>query len=164
MRMFGWCIFKRQSTYEHEVFVFCVTHSCTFYSLFHALAVMTMFRAWSPSTHVARMLLVISRTCCTSAFSACSRQPRRWTPFVRYFTYSLHFCLLSHIVSCVRKVNQTRQIAVYSNALVVEIWRDVGNHEKPNSEKPLLWLLFVAFEQHHVGHVFSTVGVFCVPS
>ena len=46
--------------------------------------------------------------------SACSRQPRRWTPFVRYFTYSLHFCLLSHIVSCVRKVKQTRQIAVYS--------------------------------------------------
>ena len=35
-------------------FVCFVTHACTFYSLFHALAVMTMFRAWSPSTHVAR--------------------------------------------------------------------------------------------------------------
>ena len=34
--------------------LFFVTHACTFYSLFHALAVMTMFRAWSPSTHVAR--------------------------------------------------------------------------------------------------------------
>ena len=33
-----------------------VMHACTFYSLSHALAVMTMsmFRAWSSSTHVAR--------------------------------------------------------------------------------------------------------------
>ena len=31
-----------------------VTHACTFYSLSHAFAVMTMFRAWSSSTHVAR--------------------------------------------------------------------------------------------------------------
>ena len=76
------------------------------------------------------MLLAISRTLCTSAFSVCSRQPRRWTPFVRYFTYSLHLCLLCHIVSCVQQVKQTRQIAVYSNAPVVEIWRDAGNHEK----------------------------------
>ena len=88
------------------------------------------------------VLLAISRTCCNDDVA----------------------CLLSHIVSCLRKVNQMRQIAVYSNALLVEIWRDVGNHEKPNSEKPLLWLLFVAFEPHYVGHVFSTVGVFCVRS
>ena len=80
------------------------------------------------------MLLAISRTCCTSAFSACSRQPRRWTPFVRYFTYSLHFCLPSHIILCVRKVKQTRQIAVNSNSLVVEILRDVVNHEKKRCE------------------------------
>ena len=80
------------------------------------------------------MLLAISRTCCTSAFSASSRQPRRWTPFVRYFTYSLHLCLLSHIVSCVRKVKQTRQIAVNSNSLVVGILRDVVNHEKKMCE------------------------------
>ena len=70
--------------------------------------------------------------------SACSRQPRRWMPVVRYFTYSLHFCLLSHIASCLQKVEQTRQIAVYSNALVVVIWRDAGNHEKTNGEQPLL--------------------------
>ena len=76
------------------------------------------------------MLLAISRTCCTSAFSACSRQPRRWTPFVRYFTYSLNFCLPRHIVLCVRKVKQTRQIAVNSNSRVVEILRDVVNHLK----------------------------------
>ena len=37
-----------------KILLFFVTHACTFYSLFHALAVMTMFRAWSPSTHVAR--------------------------------------------------------------------------------------------------------------
>ena len=69
---------------------------------------------------------------------ACSRQPRRWTPFVRYFTYSLQLCLLSHIVSSFQKVEQTRQIAVYSNVPVVVIWRDAGNHEKTNGEKPLL--------------------------
>ena len=69
---------------------------------------------------------------------ACSGQPRRWTPFVRYFTYSLQRCLLSHIVSSFQKVEQTRQIAVYSNAPVVVIWRDAGNHEKTNGETPLL--------------------------
>ena len=36
-----------------KFFVF-FTHACTFYSLCHVLAIMTMFRAWSPSTHVAR--------------------------------------------------------------------------------------------------------------
>ena len=114
--------------------------------------------------HRARMLLAISRTCCTSAFTACSRQPRRWTPFVRYFTYSLHLCLPSHIVLCVRKVKEARQIAVNSNSLVVAILRYVVNHEKNNGAKPLLWLLFVAFEQHHVGLFLNTVGLFCVPS
>ena len=49
-------VFKRLFTYENEVLLFFVTHACTFYSLSHALAVlvMPMFRAWSPSTHVAR--------------------------------------------------------------------------------------------------------------
>ena len=124
---------------QNEDFDVCVKHSCTCYLLFHALAVMTMFRAWSPSTHVARMLLAVSRTCCTSSFLPCSRQPRRWTPFVRYFTYLLHCCLLSHIVSCVRKVKRTRQIAVNSNSLVVGMLHDVVNHEKKtNGAKPLL--------------------------
>ena len=96
--------------------------------------------------------------------SVCSRQPRRRTPFVRYFRYSLHCCLLSHIVSCVRKVKQTRQIAVNSNSRVVEILRDVVNHERTTSAQPLLGLLFVAFEPHHVGLFLKTAGLFYVPS
>ena len=62
--------------------------------------------------------------------SACSRRPRHWTPFVRYFTYSMHICLLSHIVLYVEKVKHTRQIAVNSNSLEVEMLRDVVKQNK----------------------------------
>ena len=53
---------------------------------------------------------------------------------------------------------------VNSNLLVVDILRDVVNHETTNGEKPLLCLLFAAFEPHHVGLFLKTVGLFYVPS
>ena len=136
--------------------MFCVTHACTFYSLFHALAVMTKFRAWSPSTHVARYFTDLLHIGLLGLFPSTASLDAACSVFhvLAALLPSESYCLMC---------SKSEANATNSSEFELACGGDFALCRQPrknNGAKPLLWLLFVAFEAHHLGYVFKPWACF----